>query len=96
MSQDYNTSAEALKEGAAKLIELLRIRTLPISMKLFADEAEMMGIKGVRTPNQDFHFTMCQMVGQVRTAGFTLGIRHDPEVRIPTTTRFKSHPSTIR
>jgi len=77
MSQDYNTSAEALKEGAAKLIELLRIRTLPISMKLFADDAEMMRIKGVRTPNEDFHFTMCQMVGQVRTAGFTLGIRHE-------------------
>ena len=38
MSQDSQISADALKAGAAKLIEFLRIRTLPIGMKLFEDE----------------------------------------------------------
>jgi uncharacterized protein (DUF169 family) len=74
---EYDISAEALKRGAATLIETLRIRTLPIGLKLFEDEAEMMAVPGVRTPTADFHFTMCQLVGQVRTAGFTLGIRHE-------------------
>ena len=77
MSQDNQVSADALKEGAVRLIDLLRIRTLPIGMKLFDDEIEMMAIKGIRTPTKGFHFTTCQMVGQVRTAGFTLGIRHE-------------------
>jgi uncharacterized protein (DUF169 family) len=74
---EYDTSAEALKQGAVKLLELLRIRTLPIGMKLFDSADEMMAIKGVRTPTADFNFTMCQLVGQVRTAGFTLGIQHE-------------------
>ena len=77
MSQDSQNSADALKAGATKLIELLRIRTLPFGMKLFEDEIEMMAVKGIRTPTEGFHFTTCQMVGQVRTAGFTLGIRHE-------------------
>ncbi len=77
MSKDNNITAEALKKGASKLIDLLRIRTLPIGMKLFGEEADMMAIKGIRVPTEGFHFTMCQMVGQVRTAGFTLGIRHE-------------------
>jgi len=74
---DYDTSAENLKALAEQLIQTLRIRTIPIGMKLFADADEMMAVKGVRTPTADFHFTMCQLVGQVRTAGFTLGIRHE-------------------
>ena len=69
--------ATELQDLAVKLNDLLRLRTLPFGMKLFEDEAEMLGIKGVRTPTEDFHFTMCQMVGQSRTAGFTLGIVHE-------------------
>ena len=45
----YDTSAAALREGAAKLLEMLRIRTLPIGIKLFADAEEMLTIKGIRT-----------------------------------------------
>lgn len=74
---EYDTSAENLAQLANKLIELLRIRTLPIGMKLFKDADEMMQIPGIRTPTQSFHFTMCQLVTQSRTAGFTLGIKHD-------------------
>lgn len=72
----YDTSAENLKLLAEKLIGLLRIRTLPIGMKLFEDASEMEKIPGLRTPTPDFHFTTCQLVTQARSAGFTLGIRH--------------------
>ena len=73
---DYDVSAENLKALSAELVELLRIRTIPVGMKLFEDYDEMMEIKGVRTPTKDFQFTTCQLVGQARTAGFTLGIAH--------------------
>ena len=56
---------------------MLRIHSIPIGMKLFEDVDEMMGIPGPRTPTKEFHFTMCQLVGQVRSAGFTLGIFHE-------------------
>ena len=73
----YDTSAENLKKLAEQLILMLRIRSIPIGMKLFEDVDEMKGIPGLRTPTQEFHFTMCQLVGQVRSAGFTLGIVHE-------------------
>ena len=72
-----DTSAAHLKDLADELITSLRIRTLPIGMKLFEDADEMRAIKGVRSPSEGFKFTMCQMVGQSRTAGFTLGIVHE-------------------
>jgi len=74
---DYDISAKNLQVLADKLIQLLRIRTLPIGMKLFEDAEEMKQIKGLRTPTQDFNFTMCQLVTQSRAAGFTLGIQHE-------------------
>ena len=76
-SNDFDTSAANLKELSRELIETLRIRTIPIGMKLFEDVDQMNKIKGLRSPTKDFHFTMCQMVGQSRTAGFTLGIVHE-------------------
>ena len=66
-----------LAEASNKLIELLRIRTQPIGMRLFEDPAEMDRIKGVRKPTEGFKFTMCQMVTQSRWYGFTLGITVD-------------------
>jgi uncharacterized protein (DUF169 family) len=72
----YDVSGENLKLLADKLIGLLRIRTLPIGMKLFEDAAEMDKVPGLRTPTKDFRFTTCQLVTQARTAGFTLGIKH--------------------
>jgi uncharacterized protein (DUF169 family) len=73
-TEDYDISATNLKALAGELIEALRIRTIPVGMKLFKDVEEMKQIKGLRSPTEEFHFTMCQMVGQSRTAGFTLGI----------------------
>jgi uncharacterized protein (DUF169 family) len=74
---DYDTSAGNLKALGDKLIQLLRIRTQPIAMKLYEDAGEMMKVSGLRTPTKDFHFTMCQLVTQSRIHGFTLGIVHD-------------------
>lgn len=73
----YDVSAENLKKLADKLVQLLRIRTLPIGMKLFEDADEMLQIPGIRTPNASFKFTTCQLVTQSRMAGFTLGVVHD-------------------
>jgi uncharacterized protein (DUF169 family) len=73
----YDVSAPNLQALADRLVTLLRIRTLPIGMKLFEDAAEMERIPGLRTPTSAFRFTTCQLVTQARTAGFTLGIRHD-------------------
>ncbi len=52
---DYDVSAANLRDLADKLIQLLRIRTLPIGMKLFEDAAEMMKLPGIRTPTREFH-----------------------------------------
>ena len=51
-------TAEMLGEASAKLIDLLRIRTQPIGMRLFEDPADMEKIKGVRKPTEGFKFTM--------------------------------------
>ena len=69
--------AAALKQAAESLTELLRLRTLPFAMKLFEDAAEMETVPGLRKPGQGISFTTCQLVTQVRTAGFTLGIVRD-------------------
>jgi uncharacterized protein (DUF169 family) len=66
-----------LAEASAKLIDLLRIRTQPIGMRLFEDPADMEKIQGLRKPTEGFKFTMCQMVTQSRWYGFTLGITVD-------------------
>ena len=66
-----------LADASAKLIDLLRIRTQPIGMRLFEDPADMNEIQGVRKPTEGFKFTMCQMVTQSRWYGFTLGITVD-------------------
>ncbi len=73
----YDTSAENMKELSDQLIQMLRIKSIPLAMKLFKDSKKMMQVPGVRTPTKDCHFTMCQLVGQARSAGFTLGIVHE-------------------
>ncbi len=73
----YVTSAANLKHLADRLIDLLRIRTIPIGMKLFEDPAAMDKIPGLRRPTKGLRFATCQMVTQSRMAGFTLGITLD-------------------
>lgn len=70
-------NAETLKALAAELMDLLRLRTLPIGLKLFEDIAEMERIPRLRRPREGRRFTTCQLVTQARTAGLTLGIVQD-------------------
>ncbi len=66
--------AKAIAELAEQLTALLRLRTLPIGMKLFEDLEEMAKVPGLRRPPQGKTFSTCQLVTQSRIAGFTLGI----------------------
>ncbi len=68
---------EELKELAARLVELLKIRTLPFGMKLVETREELEAIPGIRQPTKGKRFTTCQLVTQARIAGFTLGITTD-------------------
>ena len=70
-------TGETVKQAAAELSDLLKLRTYPFGMKLFEDVEEMKAVPGVRTPMDGIPFTTCQLVTQVRTAGFTLGIVKD-------------------
>ena len=69
--------AEEIKIAAEGLVDLIKLRTFPFGMKLFEDSDEMLAIQGLRTPTDGKFFTTCQLVTQVRTAGFTLGIVQD-------------------
>ena len=65
---------KAIAELSEQLNQLLRLRTFPIGMKLFADVAEMEAVPGLRRPTKGKTFSTCQLVTQSRMAGFTLGI----------------------
>jgi uncharacterized protein (DUF169 family) len=62
---------------AAELRTRLRLRADPIALKLYEDVEAMDAIPGLRRPEPGVRFSMCQLIGQVRWLGFTLGIRHD-------------------
>lgn len=59
----------------ADLEQLLKLRTIPFGMKLFADRAEMEAIPRIRRP-QAVH-TLDQIVGQAARLGWTVGITAD-------------------
>jgi uncharacterized protein (DUF169 family) len=69
--------AEALRGLAQELTELLRLKTLPIGMKLYEDVAALDAIPGLRRPKKGAEFSTCQLVTQARVAGLSLGIVHD-------------------
>jgi uncharacterized protein (DUF169 family) len=68
---------KAVAELAGQLSDLLRLRTLPIGMKLFEDVDAMAQVPGLRRPPKGRIFSTCQLVTQARMAGFTLGITTD-------------------
>ena len=57
---------------AAELTDLLRLRSLPFGMKLFADRADMDAIPRIRRPTA-IH-TLDQVVAQAARLGWTVGI----------------------
>jgi uncharacterized protein (DUF169 family) len=70
-------NGKQVAELGAQLSDLLRLRTLPVGMKLFEDLDEMAAVPGLRRPVQGRKFTTCQLVTQARLAGFTMGITHE-------------------
>ncbi|MCG5238324.1 DUF169 domain-containing protein [Azospirillum doebereinerae] len=69
--------AAQLGDLAQELTDLLRLRTLPIGMKLFEDADAMRAVPGLRTPTPERRFSTCQLVTQARIGGLTLGIVGD-------------------
>lgn len=67
-------SGKDIADLAEQLGNLLRLRTLPIGMKLFADKESMEAVPGLRRPAKGKTFSTCQLVTQARLAGFTLGV----------------------
>lgn len=62
---------------SSELRNRLRLRADPIALKLFESVEALDHIPGLRRPDPGVHFSMCQLIGQVRWLGFTLGITHD-------------------
>ncbi len=62
---------------AADLRSRLRLRADPIALKLFERAEAIEQIQGLRRPEPGVRFSMCQLIGQTRWLGFTLGITHD-------------------
>jgi len=61
------------KTIAADLERLLRLRSIPFGMKLFAQRAEMEAIPKIRRPKGSVH-TLDQIVAQAARLGWTVGI----------------------
>ncbi len=72
------------------LNRLLRLRTTPIGMKLFASKAEMEAIPRIRRP-KDIH-TTDQIVGQASRNGWTVGITAEDLVGAQCRTVIGLHP----
>lgn len=60
-----------------RLTQRLRLRTAPLALQLFETVDEMKAIKGIRWPAAGVRMSMCQLVGQARWLGFTLGVTHE-------------------
>jgi uncharacterized protein (DUF169 family) len=86
--------ASDLDFDGAKVVDdlnrLLRLRTTPIGMKLFASKEEMEAIPKIRRP-KDIH-TTDQIVGQASRNGWTVGITADDLVGAQCSTVIGLHP----
>ncbi|WP_036595636.1 DUF169 domain-containing protein [Ottowia thiooxydans] len=60
-----------------RLTQRLRLRTAPLALKLFETVDEMKAIKSIRWPAAGVRFSMCQLVGQARWLGWTMGATHE-------------------
>ncbi|WP_198971728.1 DUF169 domain-containing protein [Xylophilus sp. ASV27] len=55
----------------------LRLRSTPLALQLFETVDAMRQIRGIRWPAADTRFSMCQLIGQARWLGWTLGATHE-------------------
>ncbi len=92
MADVITTDQSALdwRELVEALNRLLRLRTTPIGMKLFASEEEMLAIPRIRRP-KDVH-TTDQIVGQAARNGWTVGITATDLVGAQCSTVIGLHP----
>ncbi|MDR0480491.1 MAG: DUF169 domain-containing protein [Gallionellaceae bacterium] len=60
-----------------RLMQRLRLRSAPLALQLFESVEEMRKIPGIRWPESGVRFSMCQLVGQARWLGWTLGVTHE-------------------
>lgn len=70
-------NATELKELDVQLRDLLKLRTLPVAVKLLESVSDLEKIPKLRRPQAGTHFSSCQLVSQVRYSGITMGITHD-------------------
>ena len=73
----HTLDGKAVANLADQLVGLLKLRTLPIGMKLFDDADSMAAIPGLRRPAAGKRYSTCQLVTHARIAGITLGITHE-------------------
>jgi uncharacterized protein (DUF169 family) len=62
---------------AEELARQLRLRSEPLALKLFETIEEMKRVPGIRWPTAGMRFSMCQLIGQARWLGWTLGATHE-------------------
>ena len=80
----------SLIECVNSLNQLLKLRTLPIGMKLFSTQKEMEKVEKIRRP--DGVFTTDQIVGQACRNGWTVGITAEDLVGAQCSTVIGLHP----
>ena len=80
----------SLIECVNSLNKLLKLRTIPIGMKLFSTQEEMEKVEKIRRPNGVF--TTDQIVGQACRNGWTVGITAEDLVGAQCSTVIGLHP----
>ena len=80
----------SLIECVNSLNKLLKLRTVPIGMKLFSTQEEMEKVEKIRRPNGVF--TTDQIVGQACRNGWTVGITAEDLVGAQCSTVIGLHP----
>ena len=80
----------SLTECVNSLNKLLKLRTVPIGMKLFSTKEEMESVEKIRRPNGVF--TTDQIVGQACRNGWTVGITAEDLVGAQCSTVIGLHP----
>ena len=75
MDTQTQTPSQDWSAVATELDQLLKLRSIPFAMKMFADRADMEAIPRIRRP-QAVH-TLDQIVGQASRLGWTVGVTSD-------------------
>jgi uncharacterized protein (DUF169 family) len=67
-------NADTIESLGRTISDRLRLRTLPLALKLFEDPGDLAAIPRLKRPQQGIEFTMCQIIGQARWLGRTIGV----------------------